>query len=81
MREKITFMPLNQIRLLLKIADSPNKETTVSGKSEGAIVKQLYRKGYVHPRGKIGRAIRWSLNTVWFSDSDFALMRELIKNS
>jgi len=73
-------MPLSQLRLLLKIWDSPNRRTTVSGKSEGAIVKALYKKNLVRPSGKVGRIIRWAINENLFTDSDIALMRELVKN-
>lgn len=81
MREKVTLMPLSQIRLLLKIWDSPDRRAVVSGKSGGAVIKVLYKKGYVRPTGKVGRTIRWAINEEWFSDSDIALMRELVSKS
>ena len=80
MREKITLMPLNQIRMILQLLDAPNQRLVVSGRSEGAIIKELYRKGYVKPTGKIGRAIRWELITTFISEADIDLMRELAKN-
>jgi hypothetical protein len=79
MKENISLMSLKQIALLLKIWDSPNHMTIAIGKAEGAVVKNLFRKGYIRPTGRIGRTIRWAINENQFTENDFALMRELIK--
>lgn len=80
-KEKISFMPLLQIKFILKLFDMPKKQGFAKGKSEGAVARVLYKKGYLIPRAKIGRCVRWKLNTPCLTESDIALMRELIKNS
>jgi len=78
-KEEISLMSLSQIRLFLKIWGAPGRRTIVSGKGEGGTVKELYRKNYVRPTGRIARSVRWAINEEIFTKEDIALMRELAK--
>ena len=53
--------PLGQIKFLLKIVESPNHLAIANGKSEGGSCKELKKKGFIIPFGRVGRAIRWKL--------------------
>lgn len=53
--------PLGQIKFLLKIVENSDHLATANGKSEGGSSKELKKKGYIVPFGRVGRAIRWKL--------------------
>lgn len=74
-------MPINQMKFVLKLLDSSDKTGFADGKSEGAVVKVLYKKGYVTPGGKFGRKIKWELNTSCFNEAEFLLMRNLVEKA
>ena len=61
MLEDYTLWHIGQIKFLLKLVDSPDNTATAESKSEGGSCKELKRKGYIVPFGKIGRSIRWKL--------------------
>lgn len=70
--------PLGQIRLLLKIVESPDYLTLAMGKSEGGSSKELKKKGYIIPYGRVGRSIRWKLNKP-VSQKEILELKEMVK--
>lgn len=78
MREDIQTMSLKQMELILKFWDSPGRAGIVKGKVGGAVAKELHKKGYIIPAGKIGRNIRWQLIEDRFSKKDISLMRWVV---
>jgi len=79
LKEDIRFMSVSQMEFILKLYDSPLARGFAEGKAEGGIAKEVYRKGYIEPAGKVGRRIRWQLVKNKFSKKDIALMRELVR--
>lgn len=70
--------PLGQINFLLKIVESPNHLILANGKSEGGSSKELKKKGYIIPFGRVGRAIRWKLIKP-VSQKEITELREMAK--
>jgi len=77
--ENISRMPIKQMRLIIKLWDSPDKMGFADGKSEGGTVKELYKKGFVTPAGRFDRRLRWKIVESKFTENDIALMRQLAK--
>ena len=76
--EQISRLPLTQIRILLRLHDAPGQLGFVEGREEGGSVKELNRKGYIVPAGKVGRRIRWRLVNSKIGKKDIDEMRNLI---
>ena len=75
----INRLPLAQMRILLRLWNSPNKMGFAEGREEGGSVKELSRKGLVEPAGKVGRRIRWKLVNRRIKQKNINLMSKLVK--
>lgn len=70
--------PVAQMKILLRLWDSPEKMGFAEGRDEGGSVKELYKKGLVEPAGKVRRRIRWKLVSGKLREKDVVFMRKLV---
>ena len=70
--------PLVQMKILLRLWDSPDKMGFAEGRDEGGSVKELYKKGLVGPAGKFRRRIRWKLVSNKLKEEDIVSIRKLV---
>jgi hypothetical protein len=70
--------PLSQMKILLRLWDSPDKMGFAEGRDEGGSVKELYKQGLVEPTGKVGRRIRWKLVDGKLTVEDIVSMKKLV---
>lgn len=70
--------PLGQIKFLIKIVESPDNLALAEGKSEGGSSKELKKKGFIIPYGRVGRVIRWRLVKP-VSQKEIIELKEMVK--
>lgn len=70
--------PLAQMKILLRLWDSPDNMGFVEGRDEGGSVKELYQKGLVEPTGRVKRRIRWKLVSGKLKEEDIISMKKLV---
>lgn len=70
--------PLAQMKILLRLWDSPDNMGFVEGRDEGGSIKELYQKGFVEPAGRVKRRIRWKLVSGKLKEEDIVSMKKLV---
>src|SRR3990167_11518814 len=77
----INRLPLNQMKLLIRLWNAPDKIGFAEGRGEGGSIKELSNKGFVEAAGKVGRRIRWKLDEQKINQKDVNLMNSIMKHS
>jgi hypothetical protein len=75
---EIERLPLVQMKILLRLWDTPDNMGFAEGRAEGGSVKELYKKGLIKPAGKVGRRIRWALVEGKLTERDIVSMKKLV---
>lgn len=57
----LRLLPIAQAKFLLKLMNDKNGLAFADGKAEGGVVKELVKKGWVVPFGRVGKQTRWKL--------------------
>lgn len=72
--------PLSQMKIVLRLWDSPGHIGFAESRSEGGSIKDLKAKGIVNAQGKVGRRIRWKLVDGSISKLEIDRMKILVKS-
>ncbi len=75
----INRLPLTQMKLLIRLWNSPDKIGFAEGRAEGGSIKELGKTGFIEPAGRVGRRIRWKLVSGKVSQNDIDTMSGLAK--
>jgi hypothetical protein len=70
--------PLAQLKILLRLSESPDRMGFVFGRSEGGSVKELLKNGLIEPAGKVDRRIRWHLVDGTLEGNDIISIKKLL---